>query len=195
MANSGLAKCGRDPPVTPPPFINPSFLTPPPLPFGPFEVQFGLFVINTTFHGSQSQVCVGRRFAAGGVAHDFARSTPPSVKWDKPIPTTKPGVSKQEQPGQWEDTRGEVEATRSDFDTATSFPRAQSSGEVEDGARHFGRRTTRHRPQSRQRSRRPRLKHKNARVEHARQAVVRLGMRSTKQLQSSKSRRRCWQMG
>ena len=49
---------------------------------------------------------------------------------------------------QWEETRGEGEGARSDFDTTPSFPLsrgndgccAQSSGEVEDSARHFGRR-------------------------------------------------------
>ena len=51
---------------------------------------------------------------------------PPSVKWDKPIPATKSGVSKHAQPG-------------SGFPSLQK-PEVQSSGEVEDSARHFGRR-------------------------------------------------------
>ena len=86
------------------------------------QVQFGLFVSSTRlFMGrnrkfvleDELQQAVWRTILRGPLA--------PSVKWDKPTPATNSGVSKQAQPGSGKN-RGEDEATRSDFDTAPSFP-------------------------------------------------------------------------
>ena len=63
------------------------------------QVQFGLFVITRLFMGRN------RKFVLEDDLQQVVWRTilrgprPPSAKWDKPVPTTKPGVSKQAQPG------------------------------------------------------------------------------------------------
>ena len=156
------------------------------------QMQFGLFVINTTFLGRN------RKFVLEDDLHDFARSTAAISELGQP--TTKPGISNQAQPSS--------RKKPSDFDTTPSFPLsrrgdgccAQSSGEVEDNAHHFGRRRRdidlqgalqKAKAQAQEPLYEQSCSLPERRNASSRHGTPRLGMRSTKQLQSSKSRRRC----
>ena len=88
----------------------------------PLQIQRGLFVSSPRLFMGRNRKFVLEDELQQAVWRSILRGPrPPSVKWDKTTPATKSGVSKQAA-RQWEETRGEDEATRSDFDTASSFP-------------------------------------------------------------------------
>ena len=102
------------------------------------QVQFGLSVSSTRLFMGRNRKFVLEDELQQAVILRGPR--PPSVKWDKSIPATKSGVLKQAQPGSGK----KPEVKTKQHGQTSSFPVsrgdvccAQSSGEVEDSARHF----------------------------------------------------------